>query len=162
MWIGGGGASFGPGLKKGVISVALYCSPWYASGWPLCQASQTARVSPTYSRSRGTGALHGIAKRRSTCAFTCVPSPRMKRPRESRCMPQAVCASCVGERANAMATAVPSSTRSVATAARVNAMNGSCAVSAAHNPSKPTASAACATAAASRGLSAGRVVSTRT
>ena len=54
------------------------------AGWcrALAQQRQIARSDSMYSRTRGTGAVHGTLKRRSLCPFTCTPSPSVKRPFE--------------------------------------------------------------------------------
>ena len=78
---------------------------------------------------RGAGCDQGIEKRRSTCGFTCDPSPSTKRPREYRARSNAVLASVIGVRPKAMAMAVPTVIRSVASAACSNCKNGSCFVS---------------------------------
>ena len=73
---------------------------------------------------RGIGGVHAMPKRRSLCVFTCDPIPSMKRPFDAFCRSQALCAVIVGERGNAMATAVPSWTRSVASAAAASGKKG--------------------------------------
>ena len=74
---------------------------------------------------RAAGADHGIEKRRSMCGRIWLPSPRWKRPAESRCRSHACDAMVRGLRANAMATAVVSSRCSVASAASTSGRNGS-------------------------------------
>ena len=59
----------------------------------------------------------------------------MNRPFEKACRSFAVMAGVIGLRANATAMPVPSSTRSVASAASSSGRNGSWLVSAVHTPS---------------------------
>ncbi len=95
---------------------------------------------------RGPGASHFTLKRRSLCPFTCVPSPRMKRPPESSARSHAVIAVTMGLRGNATAMEVPSLMRFVWVAARARGRKGSWPVSAVQKQSKPASSAAFAAA----------------
>ncbi len=94
-----------------------------------------ARTASTSSRIRAAGADHGIEKRRSMWALIWLPRPRWKRPPESAWRSHAWWARVIGFRANAMATAVVSSSRSVASAASTNGRNGSCGPSKVKAPS---------------------------
>jgi len=89
---------------------------------PFCQQSQTARTALTYSRIHGAAGVQGMPKRRSIWAFTCVPRPKVKWPRDSFCSVHAVT---VGLRGKAIATDVPSFWVRVVWAASANRMNGS-------------------------------------
>ena len=84
---------------------------------------------------RAAGADHGIEKRRSMCGLIWLPSPRWNRPPDSACRSHACAASVIGLRAKAMATAVVSSSRSVASAASTSGRNGSCGPSNVYVPS---------------------------
>ena len=92
---------------------------------PLFQLSQMARIASTNSRMRAAGCDHGIEKRFVMCGLICEPKPRMKRPPEKACRSLAVTAVVMGLRANATAMLVPSSMRSVASAASNKLRNGS-------------------------------------
>ena len=96
---------------------------------PFCQQSQTARSAATYSRIHGPAGDQGTPKRRSICALTCVPSPSVKRPRDSFCKVQALMAVTAGLRGKAMATEVASFSLRVASAASAMMMKGSSLVS---------------------------------
>jgi hypothetical protein len=84
---------------------------------------------------RAAGCDHGIEKRFSMCGLICDPRPRMNRPADARWRSFAVYAVTIGVRANATAMPVPSSIRSVCSAAMAAGRKGSCAVSAVNNPS---------------------------
>jgi predicted RNA-binding protein with TRAM domain len=103
---------------------------------------QMARTARTYSRIQGPAGDQGRPYRRSICALTCVPSPRMKRPPESACRSQAFCAITIGLRGKAIVTAVPSSIVRLCSAAISSGKKPLCCVSGAHNAPKPSASAA--------------------
>lgn len=94
-----------------------------------------------YSRMRAAGFPHGIENRRVMCGSIWLPSPSANRPPESRCRSHAVCATVIGERANAIATLVPIRSGVPAAHASVDVTNGSCCSSAIPSPSNPPASA---------------------
>ena len=84
---------------------------------------------------RAAGCDHGIEKRRSMCGLIWLPSPRVNRPLDATCRSLATTARVMGVRANAMATPVDTSSRSVACAASSSGKNGSWLVSAVTPPS---------------------------
>jgi hypothetical protein len=84
---------------------------------PFCQQSQIARIPRIASRRRGPGDSNFTEKRRSLWPFTCVPSPRMKRPSEAFWRSHAMWAVIIGLRGKTTAMAVPSLTREVTPAA---------------------------------------------
>ena len=88
-----------------------------------------------YSRMRAAGCDHGIEKRRVMWALICEPMPRTRRPFDTACRSHAVWATVIGVRAKATMMSVPSSTRSVASAATSSGRNGSWFVSEDHSPS---------------------------
>jgi hypothetical protein len=88
-----------------------------------------------------------MLKRRSMCAFTCVPRPRMNRPPERAARSQAACATTTGLRAKAIATDVPTWAREVCSAIKAREMNGPCDVSRTKIPSKPHPSSVLASSA---------------
>jgi hypothetical protein len=94
-----------------------------------------ARMAETNSRILAAGFDHGIENRFSMWGLIWLPRPRMNRPSENDCRSLAVWASVIGLRANATAMAVPTSIRSVCSAASRQARNGSWLVSAVQAPS---------------------------
>ena len=103
---------------------------------------------------RSTGRPQGIEKRRSMWGFTWVPRPSRNRPPVKEARSQADWATTIGDRANATATEVPTSTPGAADAAAITRRNGSWAMSAVKIPSKPRAWARAArSATAPSGLS---------
>ncbi|HEY1430839.1 MAG TPA: hypothetical protein VGF39_04310 [Stellaceae bacterium] len=84
---------------------------------------------------RGAGGVHGTEKRRSLWALTCEPKPTIKRPPVAPARSQPTLATAIGVRANAIATLVCNSIRSVAAPAIASARNGSCLFSIEATPS---------------------------
>ena len=80
---------------------------------PPFHAAQIARSARMNSRMRAAGCDHGIEKRCSMCGLIWLPRPRVKRPFDASCRSLAIDAIVIGVRANAMATPVDSSSRSV-------------------------------------------------
>jgi hypothetical protein len=95
-----------------------------------------------YSRIRSAGADQGMLNRRSICARICEPMPSTNRPWLNVFRSLATAAIVIGLRANATATAVPSSNVEDFSAATSNGKNGSRVTSVDQTPSKPTRSAA--------------------
>ena len=87
------------------------------------------------SRIRAAGCDHGIENRFSMCGLIWLPRPRMKRPFVYSWRSLPMVAVDIGLRANATAMPVPSSMRSVSSAASVIGRNGSWLVSAVKTPS---------------------------
>ena len=83
------------------------------------------------------------------CALTCEPSPSVNRPPVSACRSQALCATVIGDRANATAIEVPNSSPGAPPTARASSRNGSWVSSEACTPSYPLACAAAASTGAS-------------
>ena len=81
-------------------------SPSNRSGVPSCQCSRIARMASTHSRIWATGLPHRDPNRFSMWGFTWVPNPSPKRPSLSFWRSHAVCARCIGDRGNAIATFV--------------------------------------------------------
>ena len=99
------------------------------------QQSQMARMARIISRIRAAGWDHGMEKRLVMWGLIWEPRPSRKRPSDCTCRSQAVLARVIGLRAKATAMPVPSSSRSVASAARTWGRKGSWLVSALHAPS---------------------------
>ena len=74
---------------------------------------------------RAAGCDHVAEKRFSMWALIWLPSPSMNRPPEYACRSQPTLARCIGLRGNATVMPVPSSSRSVCSAASSNGKNGS-------------------------------------
>jgi hypothetical protein len=94
----------------------------------------------TYSFILGAGCSNGTEKRLRFTLFTCVPSPRMKRPPDSSSRSHAVMAVIVGERGNARAIEVPTFIDDVSWTAAAAEMKAVFVVSAAQQDSKPASS----------------------
>ena len=98
---------------------------------PSFHDAQIARIARMNSRMRGAGCDHGIENRFSMCGLIWLPRPRMKRPFEyalqvvGRCTPAS--SACGRTRPR---SPVPSSMRSVCSAASTSGRNGSWLVSA--------------------------------
>ena len=101
----------------------------------MSHAVQIARTARTNSSIRASGRDHVIEYRRVMCCCTWLPRPRRSRPPLRSWTLRADIASVIGERANAIATAVPRPMWSVALAASASAMNGSVRVSGTHRQS---------------------------
>ena len=84
---------------------------------------------------RAAGCDHGMLKRFSMWGLICEPRPSRNRPFENAWRSLAMLASVIGLRANATTMPVPSSMRSVRSAAMRSGKNGSWLVSADQAPS---------------------------
>src|SRR4029453_5161102 len=84
-----------------------------------------ARMARTASAILGPGDSNFTEKRRSLCALTWVPSPRVKRPPEAFCRSHAIMAVTMGLRENTVAILVPRRMREVAVAATAGGRRGS-------------------------------------
>ena len=134
-WIGMSRMLDRPRIEQRHHEVDVVVRPLTSSGVPFCQQSQTARTALTYSRIHGPAGDQGRPKRRSICALTCVPSPSVKRPRDSFCRVQALMAVTVGLRGKAMATEVASFSLAVACGGERHDDEGSSLVSSTTMPS---------------------------
>src|SRR4051812_13027688 len=95
-------------------------SPSYWTA-PASAAAQTARIASTVSRRRRAGCSPGAPSQSVRIRRVPVPSPRTNRPPESSSRSSAVTAVSSGERPNAQAIPVPSSTELVRRAAPARA-----------------------------------------
>jgi len=89
-----------------------------------------ARMARTASAILGPGDSNFTEKRRSLCALTWLPSPRMKRPFEAFWRSHAIMAVIMGLRENTVAMLVPSLMRELTVDATAKGRKGSCCVSA--------------------------------
>ena len=94
-----------------------------------------ARMARISSRIRGAGCDHGMENRFSMWGLIWEPSPSMNRPSDRVWRSLATMARFIGLRAKATAMPVPSSIRSVCSAASTSGRNGSWPVSADQSPS---------------------------